>query len=146
MIEANEIAGYNSTSYSNDSKKTTSYNNYTDKNELTYTSRTDTQGYNTSVNTVNDETITHNTTDTENKTTTNNLKEETTGTISDSGTNNNHENGSESTTVTTKNSGNIGVTTTQNMLQSEIEFRAVVNFFNDIVYKNIDEVLTINVY
>ena len=98
------------------------------------------------MNTVNDEKVTHNTTDTENKTTTNNLKEETTGTISDNGTNNNHENGSESTTVTTKNSGNIGVTTTQKMLQSEMEFRAVFNFFNDIVYKNIDEVLTINVY
>ena len=146
MIESNEIAGYNSSSYSNDSKKTTSYNNYKDTNELSYTTRTDKQDYNTNVNTVNDETVTHNTTDTDNKTTTNNLKEETTGTISDNGTNNNHENGSESTTVTTKNNGNIGVTTTQQMLQSEIEFRAVTNFFNDIVYKNIDEVLTINVY
>ena len=93
-----------------------------------------------------DETVTYNTTDTDNKTTTNNLKEETTGTISDSGTNNNQESGSESTTVTTKKGGNLGVTTTQQMLTSELEFRAMYNFFNNLVYKNIDEVLTIKVY
>ena len=146
MIETNEIAGYNSSTYSNDSKKTTTYDNYTDANELSYNAREDVQNYNTNVNTVNDETVTYNTTDTDNKTTTNNLKEETTGTISDSGTNNNQENGSESVTVTTKKGGNLGVTTTQQMLQSEFEFRAMYNFFNNLVYKNIDEVLTIKVY
>ena len=146
MIETNEIAGYNSSTYSNDSKKTTTYDNYTDKNELSYNAREDVQNYNTNVNTVNDETVTYNTTDTDNKTTTNNLKEETTGTISDSGTNNNQESGSESTTVTTKKGGNLGVTTTQQMLTSELEFRAMYNFFNNLVYKNIDEVLTIKVY
>lgn len=168
IVETTEIAGYNSSSYSDDNKKTTSYNNYTEPSELTFTNRKDTTSYdltenvdddsttthntvdatkyNTSIDTTNNETVTHNTTDTENKTTTNNLKEETTGTISDSGTNNNQENGSESTTVTTKKGGNLGVTTTQQMLQSEFEFRAMYNFFNDIVYKNIDEVLTIKVY
>ena len=146
MIETNEIAGYNSSTYSNDSKKTTSYNNYTDKNELSYDTRQDVQNYDTNVNTVNDETVTYNTTNTDNKTTTNNLKEETTGTISDSGTNNNQENGTESITVTTNKGGNLGVTTTQQMLTSELEFRAMYNFFNNLVYKNIDEVLTIKVY
>lgn len=146
MIETNEIAGYNSSTYSNDSKKTTSYNNYTDTNELSYNTREDVQNYDTNVNTVNDETVTYNTTNIDNKTTTNNLKEETKGTISDSGTNNNQENGSESTTVTTKKGGNLGVTTTQQMLTSELEFRAMYNFFNNLVYKNIDEVLTIKVY
>ena len=146
MIETNELAGFNSSTYSNDNKKTTTYNNYTDTNVLSYNTREDAQNYNTNINTVNDETVTHDTTDTDNKTTTNNLKEETTGTISDSGTNNNQENGTETTTVTTNKGGNLGVTTTQQMLTAEMEFRAMHNFFNDIVYKNIDEVLTIKVY
>lgn len=41
--------------------------------------------------------------------------------------------------------GNIGVTTTQQMLESEIELRLKYNFF-PIVFKNLDEILTCPIY
>lgn len=42
-------------------------------------------------------------------------------------------------------SGNIGVTTSQQMLESEIELRMNYNFY-DIIYKNVDEVLALSVF
>ena len=168
IVETSEVAGYNSSSFSNDNKKTTTYNNYTEPSELTYSNRkdtttyssfengednstttyntTDTTTYDTTIDTTNNETVTHNTTDTDNRTTTNDLQDKTTGTVSDSGTNSNSETGNETTTVTTNKGGNLGVTTTQQMLISELDFRASYNFFNNLVYKNVDEVLTSKIY
>ena len=84
--------------------------------------------------------------DTDNRTTTNDLQDKTTGTVSDNGTNSNSETRNETTTVTTNKGGNLGVTTTQQMLISELDFRASYNFFNNLVYKNVDEVLTSKIY
>ena len=61
-------------------------------------------------------------------------------------TNSNSETGNETTTVTTNKGRNLGVTTTQQMLISELDFRASYNFFNNLVYKNVDEVLTSKIY
>ena len=43
-------------------------------------------------------------------------------------------------------SGNIGVTTSQQMIQSEIDLRALRNNFNNIIFDDIDSVLTTCLY
>lgn len=55
------------------------------------------------------------------------------------------ESGTDDLTHKLTRHGNIGVTTSQQMLTSELEVRKT-NFFRDIVYKDIDKVLTIGVY
>lgn len=44
-------------------------------------------------------------------------------------------------TVTVQKGGNLGVTTSQQMLTSELEFRKMYNFFDTLVFPNIDQVL-----
>lgn len=47
--------------------------------------------------------------------------------------------------TTTERYGNIGVTTTQQMLQSDIELWKW-NFFTDVIYKDIDSIIVDNIY
>ena len=47
--------------------------------------------------------------------------------------------------VTTKKHGNIGVTTSQQMLESEIDLRSKYNFYN-IIMNDVDSMLTTNLY
>ena len=47
---------------------------------------------------------------------------------------------------TLNRSGNIGVTTTQQMIQAEIDLRKLHDFFRSIVYPDLDRVLTIEIY
>ena len=71
----------------------------------------------------------------------------TTGTDTDTGTVTTSDSGRDTTTVTRTltRSGNIGVTTSQQMLQSERELWAW-NFFNDVVFPAVDHVLTLPIY
>lgn len=84
-----------------------------------------------------DNTHTYNTTDT-------NTGTETTA---NTGTQTDADTGSDTQTrnYTMTRSGNIGVTTSQQMLQSERDLW-VWNFFNDVVYPDIDRILTIDIY
>jgi hypothetical protein len=72
---------------------------------------------------------------------------QTSGTDTDTGTVTTSDSGRDTTTVTRTltRSGNIGVTTSQQMLQSERELWAW-NFFNDVVFPAVDHVLTLPIY
>lgn len=54
-------------------------------------------------------------------------------------------NGNSSTTRTNKTTGNIGVTTSQQMMQSEVDFWNVYNF-REQVMKDVDKLLTLSIY
>ena len=68
-------------------------------------------------------------------------------TIANTGTQANVASGADDITVnrTLTRSGNIGVTTSQQMIQSEIELWQW-NFFKNVIFPNIDGVLTISIY
>ena len=85
------------------------------------------------------DTTRHNTTDTE--TVTHNTTNTNTGTVTDT------DSGSDSHTRNYRltRSGNIGVTTSQQMIQSERELY-MWNFFYNVVFPDIDKVLTLNIY
>ena len=85
--------------------------------------------------------------DTAQKTETGTETRGTTGTDTDTGTVTTSDSGRDTTTVTRTltRSGNIGVTTSQQMLQSERELWAW-NFFNDVVFPAVDHVLTLPIY
>ena len=70
-----------------------------------------------------------------------------TETTANTGTQTEADTGSDTQTrnYTLTRSGNIGVTTSQQMLQSERDLW-IWNFFNDVVYPDIDRILTIDIY
>lgn len=71
-----------------------------------------------------------------------------TQTEADTGTQTSEDGGADTSTRNYRltRSGNIGVTTSQQMLESELELWRVWNFFRGIVYPDIDRVLTIEIY
>ena len=80
-------------------------------------------------------------TDTTTKTGTETVTKTGTHTKATTGTKTEAETGTETITK----AGNIGTTKTQEMIQDELTLRFDTNFF-DLVYKNVDEILTINVF
>lgn len=68
-------------------------------------------------------------------------------TLKDTGTVTNADSGEDTDTnnYTLKRSGNIGVTTSQQMLESEYELRKK-NYFNEIVFADLDKLLTLSIY
>lgn len=128
----NGIAGFNSDEYSKDNKSTTTVNQtITDKREDNLTS-TLTHGKNTDETRDLADSTTYGRTDTENVD------------ISEAINYNNGENKTINNTRTLKRHGNIGVTTSQQMIESELELRK--KFFYEIVFRDIDMYLTLAVY
>lgn len=68
-----------------------------------------------------------------------------TGTNSESGSNTESGSDTDTRNYTLTRSGNIGVTTSQQMIESERQLW-MWNFFDSVVYPDIDRVLTINMY
>lgn len=68
-------------------------------------------------------------------------------TLKDTGTVTNADSGEDTDTnnYTLKRSGNIGVTTSQQMLESEYELRKK-NYFGDVVFADLDKLLTLSIY
>ena len=81
-----------------------------------------------------------------NSTTTNNLAN--TENVTEQGTDNNTHNGTTTRnhTTSTTRGGNLGTTMTQDMLTAEMQFRADYNFYETIVFPNIDEVLVLSIF
>lgn len=121
----NEVSAFNSAAYVDNDKNTN--NTTTSSDTDTSTSRSGTDG-----NTRTDN-LSESNQGTDGNTRTNNLSEGFTGTHSDT----------EDRTLT--RSGNIGVTTSQQMLESERELW-MWNFFLNVVFPDIDKILTIRVY
>ena len=143
----NSVWGFNSNSavpsdkseHSEESTETTTYNT-TDKDTGTSTtahSGTDTTTYNTTDADTGTSATAHTGTDTTTFNTTD----------ADTGTQRMQDSGSDTRTrnYTLTRSGNIGVTTSQQMIQSERDLW-IWNFFNDVVFKDLDKALTIQVY
>jgi len=88
------------------------------------------------------DTRTDNLSETNNETTTNNLTQRVDGS----------ETGSEDTTTertlthTMTKGGNLGVTTTQQMLTQEMDFRQIYNIFNTVVFPNVDAVMCLDIF
>lgn len=126
----NEVSAFNSSSYQDNSKDTIN----TADNETR--NMTDTLTHNTTENETRNmtDTTTHNTTDTE----TRNMTDTTTynSTVD--------EDISKSNMRALTRSGNIGVTTSQQMLQSEIELRKWLYYQS--VFNDIDDILTLSIY
>lgn len=131
----NKIYGYNSsTGVNSDSstqqashKNTQTFNNLTD--EQSFTNRTDERDVTTTYNSVAD-------TDT---------RSETYNSIADTDTRKDtYNNITDTKTHNLKRSGNVGVTTTQQMMAEEIAFRR--NLFFEMVFSDIDHILTIPIY
>lgn len=131
----NKIYGYNSsTGVNSDSstqqashKNTQTFNNLTD--EQSFTSRTDERDVTTTYNSVAD-------TDT---------RSETYNAIADTDTRKDTYNDiTDTKTHELTRSGNVGVTTTQQMMAEEIAFRR--NLFFEMVFSDIDHILTIPIY
>lgn len=89
-------------------------------------------------------TKTFNTTDTDTGTDTKTFNT----TDTDTGTNSVVNSGSDTHTrnYSLSRSGNIGVTTTQQMLQSEIDIWSMWEIFEKVIFPNIDEIMTIPIY
>lgn len=144
----NKIYGYNSSNgvYSDTSEQKTSHKN-TQKfenvdDELSFTDRTDTHSITTNYNQVAD---TDTRKDTYQQLADTDTRKETYSNIADTDTrkelyNNIKDTGSHSLT----RSGNIGTTTTQMMAESEIEYRK--HLFFEMVFSDIDHILTLPVY
>lgn len=112
-------------------------------NTVTYNTEEANTGTDTTKHT-GDNTITYNTTeaDTGNNTTTFNTTDTDSGTVTDQDSGQDvHTNN-----YTLTRFGNIGVTTSQQMLESELMLRSVWNFFYSIVFPDIDKCLTLRVY
>lgn len=128
----NTVSGFNSDEFSNDNKSITTVNQtVTDKREDNLTS---TLSHGKSTAETKDMTVatTYGKSDSE-------LID-----ISTTTNYNNTENRSDSESRTLKRHGNIGVTTSQQMIESEIELRKK-NFF-ELVFNDIDHYMTISVY
>lgn len=144
----NGIAGFNSTEYSSDNKSTTTVNQTITDTRTDDLTQTLTHGLTTDETRDLTETLTHG----KNTEETRNLSESTTYgrtdtenvDISETTNYNNTENRSDSETRTLKRHGNIGVTTSQQMIESELELRRK-NFF-EIVFKDVDNYLTLAIY
>lgn len=122
----NQIYGFNSTDAADDSTSTTTVNQtITDTREDNLTATT-THGLKTDDTRNMSNTTTYGRTDTENID------------ITEKTDYNNNEN------RTLKRHGNIGVTTSQQMIESELELRK--KFFYEIVFRDIDHYLTLSVY
>lgn len=117
---------------------------------LTSASQNNVYGFNSSQGVPNEETDTTNSTSnsvTDSTTRTDNLTDTRTDNLTDTRTDNltNTENASENIERTLTRSGNIGITTSQQMAQSERELW-LWNFFFEIVFPDLDEVLTLAIY
>lgn len=128
----NGIAGFNSDEYSKDTKSTTTVNQTVTDTRTDDLTETFTHGKNTEETKDLTDTTTYGRTDTENVD------------ISETTNYNNTENRSDSETRTLKRHGNIGVTTSQQMIESELELRKK-NFF-EIVFRDVDNYLTLAIY
>lgn len=132
---ANDVYGFNSTTAVHDTSSNASSHDVTTNDEtITRTdnlteSRTDTR--------------TDNLTETENSTRTDDLASTTSNTRTDNLAEN--TSGTETEERTLTRSGNIGVTTSQQMIQSERELY-LWNFFYNVVFPDVDKVLTIATY
>jgi len=136
------IYGFNSnTAVPSDSSSGSSSSSITSDtitNNLTETDDVDGTSSNTRTNNltdVDDAESTNRNTRTNNLTVTDNGTESASSSTADTGT----------VTTTTTKGGNLGVTTSEQMLTQEFEFRAKYNFF-DTVYKDIDKVLCLAIY
>lgn len=131
----NKIYGYNSsTGVNSDSsaqqashKNTQTFNNLTD--EQSFTNRKDERDITTTYNSVAD---TDTRTETYNSIADTDTRKDTYNNITDAKTHN------------LSRSGNVGVTTTQQMIEQEIAFRR--NLFFEMVFSDIDHILTIPIY
>lgn len=144
----NKIYGYNSSTgvYSDTSEQKTSHKNTQTfnqvKDEKTYTDRQDNRDVTTTYNSVAD---TDSRKETYNNIADTDTRKETYNNITDTDSrketyNNIKDTGSHSLT----RSGNIGTTTTQMMAESEIEYRK--HLFFEMVFSDIDHILTLPVY
>lgn len=119
--------------------------NTTDNGITGFNSADDVHTGTTIVSASGTDTMTHNTTDTDTGTVTTGV----TGTVTTTGTGTltNSDSGTETHShgYNLTRSGNIGVTTSQQMIQSEHELWKW-NFFNDVVFPDIDRVLTLMIY
>lgn len=115
----NDIYGFNSTTASDADKSSTTQNNSSTANDTSTTSSTTTDDKDELV--TRDLTVEDNVHDVEDNT---------------------HKR--DSTTDVTQ-TGNIGVTTSQQMLESEIQLRFDINIFN-LIFRDVDDVLTINIF
>lgn len=122
----NQIYGYNSDSAANDSVSTVTVNQTTTDTRSDDLTATTTHGLNTSDSRNMSNTTTYGRADSENIDITENKDY------------NNNEN------RTLKRHGNIGVTTSQQMIESELELRK--KFFYEIVFRDIDQYLTLSIY
>lgn len=155
----NKVYGFNSTTAVNDSEtndtvgdndSTKGYHvNNTEGGTTTDTigeTGTTTTGYSGTITTGLQhgltDTRTDNLSETNNETTTNNLTQRIDGS----------ETGSEDTTTertfthTLTKGGNLGVTTTQQMLTQEMDFRQIYNIFNTVVFPNVDAVMCLDIF
>lgn len=121
----NKKAGFNSSDYQKDTQELT---------EESRTQSTDESG-----------TITESGTTDESGTTTESGTNSATGTNTESGTNRESGSNTDTRNYRLTRSGNIGVTTSQQMIESERNLW-MWNFFDSVVYPDIDRVLTINMY
>lgn len=124
---SDNVYGFNSANAVGD---TTSENTTTNENTA--------QGSSTQTNNLTDG-RTDNLTDTGSSTQTNNLTDERTDNLIDTGR------GSHSDSRTLTRSGNIGVTTSQQMIQSQRDLW-LWNFFYTVVFPDVDKVLTLSTY
>ena len=116
----------------------------------TSNTQNDVYGFNSSQGSPNEETDTTNSTSstvTDSTTRTDNLTDTRTDNLTDTRTDNltNTENASENIERTLTRSGNIGITTSQQMATAERELW-LWNFFFEIVFPDIDEILTLAIY
>lgn len=155
-----DVYGFNSSSAVHDNKTTV---NGTQTNNLTTTTNETVTGSSSSTVTNNLDTETTVTNNLENDSTqTNNLSNSNTRTdnLSHSSTTTNNLSSSTDTegsleesstqtrnhTYTLEKGGNLGITTSQQMLESEVLFRAKYNFFESLLFPNLDSVLTLAIY
>lgn len=161
-VVANEIYGYNSSDAADDSKSTTTVNQtIVDKREddltTTLTHGLDTLETKNLVDTTNYGKTTTETKNLSSDTTYGHTDKETIDisegtnynsvnerTLDLKSTSSETENTTGDTTRTLKRHGNIGVTTSQQMIESELELRK--KFFFEIVFSDIDKYLTLAVY
>lgn len=138
----NSVYGFNSSSAVPSDTSSGTQTGLSDS-ELEYTNRTDTDGFTNRVDTAGfnnrvDTDAFSNRQDQQTK----NLTDQQTRNLSGSDTYNNLK---DTGTHTLSRSGNIGVTTTQQMAESEIDLWSVFDYF-EIVFKDIDSIMLLDIY
>ena len=133
--ETNKVYGFNSSVGVNDSERSETHTG-TDTVTNTGTVTTANTGTDSVTNTGTVRTVTSGTDQTTYNTT-----------DADTGTIQHADGGTDSETITHRltRSGNIGVTTSQQMIQSEREL-VMWNYFREIVFPSVDKILTLSIY